>query len=537
MGTEGTRVECGSGSGSVLVIAPHGGLSRGDLLASPGRSGNDLHTPALARDLVRALDASWVINASLDRNQLDLNRFDAVTGRARWFLEAIEERVQQITQRHGRVVVLVVHGWHVEQARCDLGIGARLETAGEGAGCSDRLTVGLDFLGGNLESFRQSLVSRAVLATYGERWPAAHRNNLMRIFRRRPDDRDPSPIIREAVAAGRLDAVQLELGAPLRWSGPLRSSLIEAARASFGSIGQSSGARASFGSIGRSSAAPADVDGTLVGEGTRSPLRAASVQAFDPESGDSGIGLVLGAMHISAKDVGARVQLFPGGQRMGIFTGHGRQGPRFGVPSLWFEPSGDGFEAHFDGHLLEARDAEAYFSSEPEQVRANLRETEIRLQFRPRLPGFGHLSGEVRFGDEHFSVDAPAFGDLRTDFRGGPRSGTRLLFSLDRDTALRLDRGEEGHWTLARLGPAGWEESRHGGHIEEEKPGRLVVHMEERAPTRVDLRTRASVLRPAGPGRWVHTTFGVARIDWESQRIGNGFYEERRPLGEDSNAG
>ncbi len=521
MGSVVTRVESGSGSGNVLVIAPHGGLSRGDLLAAPGRSGNDLHTPELARDLVRALDASWVINSSLDRNQLDLNRFDAVTGEARWFLEAIEERVQQIMARHDRVVVLVVHGWHVEQARCDLGIGARLEAASEGSDCSDRLTVGLDFLGGDLESFRRSLASEGVLATFGERWPAAHRNNIMRIFRRRPDERGPSPIIRDAVQAGRLDAVQMELGAPLRWQGPLRSSLIRAAEASFGPD--------------RRTAVPAvDFRATPVGDVAFSPLRAASIQAFDPGSGGSGIGLILGAMHISSKDVGARVQVFPGGQRMGIFTGHGRQGPRFGVPSLWFEPVGDGFEACFDGHLLEARDAEAYFRSEPEQVRSDLRETKMRLHFRPRLPGFGHLSGEVRFGGEVFQVDAPAFGDLRADFRGGLRTGTRLLFSLDAETALRLDRGPQGHWTLARLGTSGWEESRHAGHIEEEEPGRLVVHVEERAPSRVELRTRASVLRPAGPGRWVHTTFGVAQIDWESQRTGSGFYEERRPLGEDS---
>src|SRR5262245_9712536 len=91
------------GHSAVLIIAPHGGrrppatrlgVSRG------GRKVNDLYTADLAAELADELGAACVVNASLDRNQLDLNRISQVTARAAWFLTLIEELLEDILARH-----------------------------------------------------------------------------------------------------------------------------------------------------------------------------------------------------------------------------------------------------------------------------------------------------------------------------------------------------------------------------------------------------------------------------------------------------
>ena len=64
------------GSIPLVLVAPHGG--RRDPVRHPWSRGrvkvNDLHTPDLARDLATRTGAAALINASLDRNDVDLNR-------------------------------------------------------------------------------------------------------------------------------------------------------------------------------------------------------------------------------------------------------------------------------------------------------------------------------------------------------------------------------------------------------------------------------------------------------------------------------
>ena len=98
------------GSSNVLVLAPHGGITEGSLLeaSAVGRSGNDLHTAALAEEFAARLGASALINPCFDRNVLDLNRVKDVRTRAPWFLEQIEESLDPILARHPRAVLLFV---------------------------------------------------------------------------------------------------------------------------------------------------------------------------------------------------------------------------------------------------------------------------------------------------------------------------------------------------------------------------------------------------------------------------------------------
>lgn len=509
------------GKSSVLVIAPHGGLSREDLLtaSAAGRRGNDLHTADLARELAGRLGASSLVNTACDRNELDLNRVSEVTSRATWFLDSIEGHLERILARHEVAHLLFVHGWHVGQARCDLGIGASLERASGAAAIPASLTVSPGFAVGRLEAFRRRLEGLGVLATYGERWPAAHRNNVMRLFRRRPVDDPPSAAIRGWVDGGRIEAVQLELGAPVRWPGRVRSSFVDAA-----------------------TLLACDADGTPASDDTPSEAvpdavappgapTAMSLQAFDPDSGSSGLGVVMGAMHLPGGDVGARLQLFPGGQRMGIFTGHGLVGPVLGVPDLWFEPAAGGFVARFDGRLLVSPDAGTYFRDERAQAAADLRDTRVELAFREQAGGFGALRGCVTLGGERHEVRTSAFADVRMAVGRGGGFGTRLLVSLDGAPPLRVEAGSsEPLLSLARLGASGWEQSDCEGAIEDESGESLVVRVDGHVSLRARVRTRATLLRPVGPRRWIRATFGLVHVHLADGLRGSGFFEQRRPV-------
>src|SRR5215470_17146248 len=227
-----TWCEWGSGQSAMLVVAPHGGR-RTRIVRLPDGGGpkvNDLHTADLARCLAERLDASFIVNTKLDRNELDLNRLSQVLRNAPWFLQLLQHTLTAILARHPVAEVLFVHGWNVTQARCDVGIGVTLEdeTAAEGRG--DVLTVSAEYVRERLAALRAACHDAGVLATYGERYPARHPNNALQLFRRRPARTDDASAQRIAdwAAADRVQAVQLEVGVPLRWPGPHRERFITA---------------------------------------------------------------------------------------------------------------------------------------------------------------------------------------------------------------------------------------------------------------------------------------------------------------------
>lgn len=503
----------------MLVVAPHGGSSTADLLSGEavGRRGNDLHTAELARDLAAALDGSLLVNESVDRNQLDLNRVTEVVERAPWFLAELERQVERILSTHRSALVLVVHGWHVEQARCDLGIGAVLENASSAYAKPDVLTAAPEFVAGSLESFRRRLAGEGILATYGERWPAAHRNNVMRLFRRRPDERGFAPGLAARAAEGRVDAVQLELGSPLRWPGELREALIAGAVRTFGSQGSDPGV------VG-----PTVLE-EAVGDDAGRPT-ARMVQAFDGGCGGDGLGLVAGAIHLPGKDVGARLQLFPGGQRMAIFVGHGRRGPALGVPDLYFHETPEGFDVRFDGRLLAVDDAAAYFEQEITRADARLVRARFELTFREAAGGLGALEGKVEYDGEPYEVSTTGFGDARGLTGRGTRHGTQLVASFASAPALRLyGPGDEGSWRVSRFVDGAWVETEAWGRIEH-RGDAWHVDLDQGFSATLSARTRGAVLRPVGPREYVHTTFAVVRLRLGSGEQGTGFFEQRRAL-------
>src|SRR5262249_6059064 len=74
----------------------------------------------------------------------------------------------------------------------------------------------------------RACAARGIAATTGARYPARGRENLVQLFTSR-HRADPRPLVRRIAELGaQADAVQLELGAPLRWPGDWRRRLVEA---------------------------------------------------------------------------------------------------------------------------------------------------------------------------------------------------------------------------------------------------------------------------------------------------------------------
>src|SRR6202030_697387 len=109
----------------LLLIAPHGGRAEPRTRSMLNPKVNDLHTAEITRGLATRLGASALINVAMDRNRIDCNRLSQIIERAPWLLEILAERVAAIVARHGRVTVLLIHGWNIIEPRLDFGLGLR----------------------------------------------------------------------------------------------------------------------------------------------------------------------------------------------------------------------------------------------------------------------------------------------------------------------------------------------------------------------------------------------------------------------------
>lgn len=519
------------GSSDVLLIAPHGGIGSDDLLLGAGaisRRGNDLHTADLARSIGERLDASWLVNPTIDRNELDLNRVKDVLARAPWFVAAIEHLLGRILEAHPEAIVLVLHGWHVGQPRCDLGIGASLSGAEVDEGSAGSLTVGREFLAGPLERFRRGLEQRGVIATYGERWPAAHVNNAMRFFRRR-DAGCASGALARWVGEGRVQAVQLELGAPLRWPGAPRERLVEWTVEAFRHDGAAGG-----GDRALAAGEPYGLANDSSSAGARFVAETATalvLRAFDVRGGPDALAVVAGATRFPNGDVGTRLLLFPGGSRMAIFTGHGR-GDSLAVPGFRFERTARGFRFRFDGHVLVVDDGALYFRDESAQAAASLAPAHLDLTLRQVAPDFGVVRGTVRLDGEERTILAGGFVDAGRGI-GRSQAGVRLSATLGPGRALRVEiRASEtgletGDLEVVQLGRSGFEPMPAARARRDEETGGLDLDLGDGRVLRACVRSRVALLRPAGRSA-VHLTLGPAWIESDGETAGAAFYEEAR---------
>jgi hypothetical protein len=222
------------GRSPLVLVAPHAG--RRHDLRIPGRHKvNDLMTADVTRMLGTACGASTIVNEHLDRNTLDLNRVSQLRRDAPWMVELMAEMLQRAVAEHGHAIVLMIHGWNVTQSVCDVGVGLRDHEGELVPVRPEAVTVSDAFLESHVRALQAAAVGSGAMVTIGSRYPAAHANNALQLFRNAVggDEAPPCPIA-DLCRRSRIEAVQLELAIPLRWPGPRRDRFVAVLAEVFG---------------------------------------------------------------------------------------------------------------------------------------------------------------------------------------------------------------------------------------------------------------------------------------------------------------
>jgi hypothetical protein len=407
------------GTAPLVLVAPHGG--RRDPRRRPWTAGglrmNDLHTASLTAELAARTGAAAVINATHDRNDVDLNRIGDAHDAAPGFLDALAARVEAAVARHGRATVLTVHGWNVVQPGVDVGVGAR--AGGDPFAVGPGAAVSPAFAATTLRRLVATCAAHGIAATVGARYPARHRENLVQLFTPR-HAADPRPrVARLAALAPRVDAVQLELAIPLRWPGPWRERF--------------------------SAALCAALDGD-----------AGDVLALPPPGGDAARSQRLEL--VTASGLAALVAVDPGGARLLVFppegglllftgerTGHD---PAHRTGPLEVRPDADGgLAVRFAGPLLRFPDTRPFLDLEAGLARATLVHGELALDVVPRHAApaaaeFAAARGGLLGDGVRRALDGDAFLDGGGAEAPWPR--VRAALRLDAERRLALTVGLDG---------------------------------------------------------------------------------------------
>jgi hypothetical protein len=235
---EHSWLEFRTGRVPVLLIAPHGGRARDGAQSEAHHKVNDLYTDELTWELASRLQASAMINHGMDRNRLDCNRVPQLLESAPWMLSALAHHAEQLVNAHGRLAVLIIHGWNVIEPRVDFGIGVRLERGCLPPSDMDSVSAGPEFVRDLLLPLASQLADWGIIASFGLRYPAARKHNLLQAFTRRYRGSDVPALrqLSELACRGVIEAAQIELSVPLRWPGRLRANslaCVEAALAAW----------------------------------------------------------------------------------------------------------------------------------------------------------------------------------------------------------------------------------------------------------------------------------------------------------------
>ena len=521
------------GGGAVLFVAPHGGRRPAvDASTPPPRLRvNDIYTPEVTALLAQQLDASAIINRGQDRNTLDLNRISQVCRHAPWFLDLLVERIEAILAEHAQAEVVFIHGWNIGQPKCDIGIGAIEKGAGLHVPEGAELTVSREYVGDRLTALRHACTARGIAAPVGEHYPATHRNNLLQAFTAKADIAHPAASrLREWSRSGRLQALQLELGIPLRWPGIWRERFVEAVVQAFfratasGAIGERT--------VPTPTPLPSDSGG-------------GALQFYDAIAG---IGAFAGVGRMSAHSTAGRLLLFLGGQRVALFTGEERSAGGTRVGGLELLHADGATQLRFRGSMLLLDDAATYVDLEAALAASRLIEAHVDLSFTPCDPAalgqmsFGAVSGQVVVDGTRRAIHAGAFANAGILRAGGALRQTMVAADLGAAGGLLARVTSDGTQFLARRFAGAQVHSFDRAQVVVTPDGdpfsvrHIELHCDDDPRLAVEPLSRMIILRPAGPARYLRVTFGVGRCTWGEHR-GHALYEHAEPVAAVERAG
>jgi hypothetical protein len=502
-----------AGTRALLLVAPHGGHADDTESRSFAAKVNDLHTAELTWRIAETLDAAAIVNHGLDRNHLDLNRISQVTRRAPWFLALIEALLADLLDRHPTVDVLFIHGWNVIQPKCDIGLGACLEDE-TAAAAHPHLTSGAATIARRLATLRALCAAEGVHTSYGERYPASHPNNLVQLFRQDGSRPCPAaPRICDWARHGRVSAVQLELGVPLRWEGSLRDGFTRALLRTFGDAPE-----------------PARLDVTPP---QPTPPAATMLVAHDPRAR---LGLMSGVSMQPSGRLGARLLLFTHEQTMALFTGEDPPWRTCVIGGPEFVTRDGTTTLSFTGPLLQVGDAAAYLNLEHAFTQSRLVDARVTLAFRAAHgDSYGHVSGSVRIAGVVHDIDTFGFRNLPIFLRRAGTHDTRvaLAAAFGADVGVHATFGDAGATGMMALDTTSGRDQREiAGHGACAVAGADTPHgvtlQSDRHVLSVQPLNRMRIRRPLANGCSEMIALGLGRFQLAERGDGYGFYEYAR---------
>jgi hypothetical protein len=357
-------LEISDGDAPLLLIAPHGGRAGRAAHATLHPKVNDLETAAITRELARRLDAAALVNAGMDRNELDCNRLSQVLTHAPWILEIIAERVGRIVARHGHATVLLIHGWNIIEPRIDFGLGLRQVNGKLHPPAGAHVSASDSFINGPVRELSERLRETGIIPSFGMRYPGGGLQNLLQAFTARHET-NTLPALRALAAMasrGEIDALQLEMSVTLRLPGAFRTHNIDALSKIFSRGANDKSAGTTAIPIIRESPPRIARKPDAAKAPSGSPIRV-GIEFFDP-------ALRIGGMvsfDFGPGAAGGRIMVMFGGRCVAMFTAEGRA--RLSGEKIALGPLSVGVDARegglqFRGPAVVVNDGTAYMSVE-----------------------------------------------------------------------------------------------------------------------------------------------------------------------------
>lgn len=535
------------GARPLIIVAPHGGRRRRAIRR--GDNVNDLHTADIAWQLAGKLDAHAIVNHSLDRNEIDLNRITHLTRRAPDVLALLSAAIEAASGDGQVPLVLFVHGWNMVVPCCDIGIGIRRR----GGRLTGRYpTLSRARYDATIAAIERELDRRGLSAAIGRRYTASGSDNAAQLFSGRHAEHDHEVVsaLGRLSVAGRVDAAQLELGIPLRWPGARREALIDGLVAALDGqdaiishkggveprlVADAARARDDFGEMlpaGDPIAVTPRPGWTLStserGDASREVEPGFALQAVLDRDGSA--ATFCGVEATGPRSMAARFSVVCSDGSMMLLVGEGEwdgQPGRYGLEGFgWHASDGSArVELNLRAPMIRYPTHDAYLDLETGLAGSLLVDAEVELAFEALSGEHGRLRGSVRAGGVSLQVDTVAFLD-----RGGRRSAEarqrlRVVCALD-DGSVAMHRSATDDAATLRM---------------DRKAGPLGII---RAATAVPLQgalheaeivARVPVWRPVGDGVLVRWTFGIVRCRHAgSTNVSMGLFESleifRRPV-------